>query len=144
MTILVEPSIPEYWRGINARFRLEGSECVDCGQRTFPPRFVCPKCKSTKSISNPFSGRGILRSYTIVHEAPKGLELHIPYIMGLVELEEGPIITAQIVDVNPEELKIGLELDMVFRKISEGGRRGIVRYGFKFGPIKYPPRSSNP
>jgi len=63
--------------------------------------------------------------------------------MGLVELDEGPIITAQIVDVNPEELKIGLELDVVFRKISEGGRRGIVRYGFKFGPIKYPPRSSD-
>ena len=143
MTQLAEPSIPEYWRGITARFLLEGTECLDCGRRTFPPRMVCPECKSTKTLPKRFSGKGTLRSYTVVYEAPKGLELHTPYVMGLVELEEGPKVTAQIVDVNPEDLKLGIELEVVFRKISEVGRRGIVRYGFKFRPLQYPLQNSN-
>jgi len=138
LTILTEPSIPEYWRGINVRFRLEGNECTSCGRRLFPPRNVCPRCKSTSTIPKQFSGKGTLRSYTIVYEAPRGLELHVPYVMGLVKLVEGPTVTAQIVDVDPEALQIGLDLEVVFRKISAGGRRGIVRYGFKFRPLQYP------
>lgn len=137
---MTEPSIPEYWRGIQVRFRLEGNECADCGRKLFPPRSVCPRCKSTKTIPKQFSGRGTLRSYTVVYDAPRGLELHVPYVMGLVRLEEGPTVTAQIVDVDLDALSIGLELEVVFRKISTGGRRGIVRYGFKFRPLQYPIR----
>jgi uncharacterized OB-fold protein len=143
MNNMAEPSIPEYWRGINVRFRLEGTVCTNCTEHIFPPRIVCPKCKSTNMKPKKFSGKGTLRSYTRVYDAPRGFELQVPYVMGLVKLEEGPSVTAQIVDVKPEELKIGLDLEVIFRKISSGRGRGVVQYGFKFRPQKYLLNRSN-
>ena len=143
MKKLAEPSIPEYWRGINARFRLEGVVCTNCSEHIFPPSIVCPNCKATNMEPKKFSGKGKLRSYTRVYDAPRGLELQVPYMMGLVKLDEGPSVTAQIVDVKPDELKIGLDLEVIFRKINSGRGRGIVQYGFKFRPQKYLLNKSN-
>lgn len=65
---------------------------------------------------------------------PRGYEFQVPYIIGIVELGEGVKILSQIVDVFPEEVRVGMPVEMVFRKIREAGVEGIIEYGYKFRP----------
>jgi uncharacterized OB-fold protein len=55
-----------------------------------------------------------------------------PYAVGIIELDEGAKITAQIVDCDVNELNIGDEVEVVFRKIREDGKEGVISYGYKF------------
>ncbi len=80
-----------------------------------------------------FSGRGIVYSYTVVQEAPAGFDDQAPYIMALVKLDEGPLVTAQLTDVSGE-VAIGDSVEMVTRKLTTDGARGIIVYGYKFRP----------
>ena len=57
-----------------------------------------------------------------------------PYCVGIIELKEGAKITAQIVDCKYEDLKIGTEVEAVFRKFYKSGEKGIIHYGTKFIP----------
>lgn len=81
-----------------------------------------------------FSGRGEVYSFTVVYEAPRGFTQFVPYIVALVKLSEGPLITAQLTDVEIEDIYIGLPVEMVTRKLSEDGDRGLISYGYKFRP----------
>jgi uncharacterized protein len=80
-----------------------------------------------------FQGRGEIYSYTVVQEPPEGFEDQSPYVLALVKLEEGPLITAQITDLLPNEtLAIGDPVEMVTRKLTTEGPRGMIIYGYKF------------
>ena len=57
-----------------------------------------------------------------------------PYIVALVKLEEGPMVTAQLTDVDVDQLEIGMEVEMVTRKMSDDGVEGMIIYGYKFRP----------
>lgn len=127
--------IPRYWRLKNQRYRLQGRKCQDCGNLSFPPRLVCQKCKSRKSEPYEFKGRGKLYSHTIIYQAPDRFDPMVPYAVGLIDLEEGVRITAQVTDVLPEDLEIGMDLEMVIRKIYADGEKGPILYGYKFRPI---------
>ena len=54
--------------------------------------------------------------------------------MALVELEEGPVVAAQLTDVEPGEIEIGMPVEMVTRRIQEQGPHGLLVYGYKFRP----------
>lgn len=127
--------IPRYWRLKNQRYRLEGRKCQDCGNLSFPPRIVCSKCKSRNSQTYEFKGKGKLYSYTTIYQAPDRFDPQAPYVVGLVDLEEGERITAQITDALPESIEIGMDLEMVIRQIYEDGKRGPILYGYKFRPV---------
>jgi len=126
--------IPRYWRLKNQRYRMRGKKCKDCGNLSFPPRIVCPKCKSRNYEPYEFAGRGTLYSYTTIYQAPDRFDQMAPYFVGLIDLEEGVRVTAQLTDVTSKELEIGMELEMVIRQIYEDGPRGPVLYGYKFRP----------
>jgi hypothetical protein len=79
-----------------------------------------------------FSGGGELYSYTVVQEPPAGYEHQAPYVVGLVKLDEGPLVTAQITDLDDQPLTIGDRLEMVTRKLTSEGERGMIVYGYKF------------
>jgi len=122
-----------YWRNISQWHRLEGVECKTCGELYFPSRSLCLKCRRQGKLEvRRFSGKGTVYSYTVIHAPPQGFELHKPYIMAIVELDEGPRLTAQIVDCKNEEIKIGSRVESVFRRISEDREGGIIQYGYKF------------
>jgi uncharacterized OB-fold protein len=53
----------------------------------------------------------------------------------LVKLAEGPLITAQLTDVSPDRVEIGMPVEMVTRKVREFGEDGIIVYGYKFRPV---------
>jgi len=66
---------------------------------------------------------------------PQGFEEQKPYTVALVKLDEGPMVTAQLTDVARAEVKIGLRVEMVTRKLREDGDEGQIIYGYKFRPI---------
>jgi hypothetical protein len=78
------------------------------------------------------SGKGEVYSYTIVHQNVLGYKYQKPYVMAIIETPEGPRITGQIVDIDPEEVHIGMKVRAVFRRIAEDGKAGIIQYGYKF------------
>jgi uncharacterized OB-fold protein len=126
--------IPRYWRLKSQRYRLQGRKCLDCGTLSFPPRLVCQNCKSRHSAPFEFQGKGSLYSFTTIYQAPDRFENYVPYLIGLIDLEEGVRITAQLTDVRPEEVHIGMNLEMVIRQIYEDGEQGPILYGYKFRP----------
>ncbi len=134
-------SIARFWRETPRRYNLAGSRCTLCGSVYFPPRPVCPSCpQHRQSIERmvPFqlSGAGEVVTYTVVHEAAEGFEMQVPYVVALVKTDEGPIITGQVVDVTPSEVRIGLRVRATFRKLREEGKAGVIHYGYKFAPVE--------
>ncbi len=127
-------SIPRNWRLQQQRYRLVGEICEKCGSRIFPPRDVCPDCEAPAKTPLVFSGRGEVYSYSTVYNAPRGFEEFAPYTVALVQLEEGPMVTAQLTDVNTEQVRIGMPVEMVTRKVQSGGEEGAIIYGYKFRP----------
>ncbi|RME43255.1 MAG: Zn-ribbon domain-containing OB-fold protein [Chloroflexi bacterium] len=126
--------IARTWRVKKQRYSLKGEVCHHCGSHVFPPRDVCPEC--SKPAYDPFqlSGRGEVYSFTTVYEAPAGFQAQAPYSLALVKLEEGPMLTAQLTDVDPDEVQIGMPVEMVTRKLSTEGEEGLIDYGYKFRP----------
>ncbi|WP_027718210.1 Zn-ribbon domain-containing OB-fold protein [Desulfovirgula thermocuniculi] len=133
-------SIPMYQRAIPQRYRLVGQKCVKCGKVNFPPKAVCKYCLSSAEFAPvKLSGRGTVYSYTVIAGGgapPEFAEIARckgRYPVALVQLEEGPVIIAQLVDVpEEEEIFIGMPVEAVFRKIYE--EEGVIRYGIKFRP----------
>lgn len=128
-------SVPRYWREIPERTRFEGARCTACGNILFPPRMKCPKCGSEALEKYKLPQKGKLMTYTIVRSPPKGFEKMTPYVLGMVKLDDGTIVTVQITDVQPNQVSIGMQVEGVFRKISEDGESGIIEYALKFRPI---------
>ena len=81
-----------------------------------------------------FSGRGEVYSFTIVRDAPAGYEEQAPYVLALIKLDEGPIITAQLTDLSGPPA-IGDRVEMVTRKLTTEGRTGMIVYGYKFRKV---------
>jgi uncharacterized protein len=132
-------SIARFWRETPRRYNLGGSKCTACGTVYFPPRPVCPACTHhrqsiEKMVPFQLSGAGELLSYTLVHEPAEGFEMQVPYVLALVKTDEGPVLTGQVVDVEPTAVKIGLRVHATFRKLREEGAAGVIHYGYKFAP----------
>jgi len=126
--------VARYWRTTKQRYRMEGEVCPKCSGKIFPPRDVCPHCQSEAKTPHEFSGRGEVFSYSTIHNAPHGFEKYAPYTVALVRLAEGPLVTAQLTDVDEQDVYVGMPVDMVTRVLREDGERGMLVYGFKFRP----------
>ena len=124
------------WRSMQERYNLIGSKCKTCGTVYFPARSVCPECRRKGELEDyKLNGKGKVYTYSVVYGAPKDFEKQSPYVIGIVELEEGTKITSQI-DCEPEEVKIGMPVEATFRKIREDGCDGVISYGYKFVPTE--------
>ncbi len=131
-----EQSVPMIWRRIRHRYNLVGRHCRTCDSKYFPPIPLCRKCRRKSDLVDfQFSGLGKIYSYTIIRDAPKGFRDLSPYAIAMVRLDEGPLVLSQIVDTDIEKLKIGLSVHVVFRRIGDAGRTGILRYSYKFKPL---------
>ena len=133
----MDGAVPRYWREIPQRYNLIGNQCGSCNRIFFPPKEACPECRR-KSIGKmndlKLSGKGKIITFTIIHVAPENFENQTPYPISVIELEEGPRITGQIVDCDINNIKIGMKVQSTFRKIQEDGKIGAIYYGYKFKP----------
>lgn len=90
--------------------------------------------RNQKKIASLLGREGKIESYTIVHVPPAGFEVEAPYPVVLVNFGKSKY-TAQLVDYQTKELKIGQKVKAVLRKIKEPDREGIIPYGIKFTPV---------
>ena len=123
-----------YWREIPQRYRLEANRCEPCKITYFPPRLICPQCNKRDLQPTRLAERGKILTYTIIRVPPHQFVDQAPYAVGIVELDDGVKLTAQIVDCDFDELKIGQRVRIEFRKIFHEGESGIICYGYKFVP----------
>ena len=124
--------LPRYHRLTAAYYRLEGRRCRRCGKLQFPARAACAGCSGDALEPYRFSGRGAVFSFAEVAQPPRGFSG--PYLVALVDLEEGVRVTAQLTDVEPDEVHIGMPVEMVTRRLQERGPQGYLVYGYKFRP----------
>ncbi|MGB2894954.1 MAG: Zn-ribbon domain-containing OB-fold protein [Anaerolineales bacterium] len=127
--------ITSHWRIKKQRYALVGEVCPHCAAKIFPPRDICPDCGDEAKDLYQFSGRGKVYSYTTLYNAPAGHEEQAPYTVAMVQLEEGPLVTAQLTDIAEKEPEVGMPVEMVTRKLGSEGDRGILIYGYKFRPV---------
>ncbi len=131
------PTSPRIWRLAERRYRLIGVECLKCGKRFIGHRKVCPNCGSRELKEVELSRTGKIYSYTVIRTPPREREHQGPYILAIVELDDGCRLLAEIVDCSPDEVYIGMPVELVFRKYGEESSSGIIYYGYKFRPIFY-------
>ncbi|MEO8608524.1 MAG: OB-fold domain-containing protein [Chloroflexota bacterium] len=81
-----------------------------------------------------FAGTGEVYSFTTLQETPEGFDDQAPYMLALVKLDEGPLVTAQLTDVD-DPVAIGDRVEMVTRKLTTEGARGMIVYGYKFRKV---------
>lgn len=142
--------IPRHWRLKEQRYNLVGEKCEN-NHHVFPPRDICPDCHGDATTPYTMSGKGEVYSHTTVYEAPAGHEGNIPYVVALVKLDEGPMITAQLTDLTTHietkiidgeeeetrvfDVEIGMPVEMVTKKLKDNkDERGVIVYGYKFRP----------
>ncbi|MGA8070643.1 MAG: Zn-ribbon domain-containing OB-fold protein [Halobacteriota archaeon] len=127
-------NVPRFCREIPSRYNLIGTKCENCDTYYFPPRRVCITCRRKGVIREyQFEGSGKVVTHTTIYSAPENFSKMTPYVLAIVELDEGPKLTAQIV-CDPSEVKIGMRVKSVFRKLGEEGPDGVIYYGTKFIP----------
>ncbi len=127
--------LPRFHRLRKQLYYLEGSACKGCGEKHFPPRAVCPRCQAKDVEAFRLGGRGELYSYSEVYSVPRGYTASVPYAVGLIRLDEGVMVLAQLTDIATKDVKIGMRLEAVTRKLKADGERGYLVYGYKFRPV---------
>lgn len=122
---------PRYHREVPQRYRLEAGKCKGCGKISFPPRLVCPKCKSKNFETVQLSREGKILTFTIIRVGPDKFSKETPYVVAIIELSDGVRLTAQITDCDVNKVEIGSKVKLVFRKIQDEGKSGLHCYGYK-------------
>ena len=118
--------------------KLTGSHCKQCGLLSLPPRLLCQQCRSTDMEPFEFSGKGKLAAFSVIYYGPTFMKNYgygpkNPYVSGIVELEEGPSISAQILGMDmehPESIQIGTPLTVEFIERGENESKKVF-LGFK-------------
>ncbi len=132
---MAEKGVAQAWRRFEVIYNLIGTHCKTCDAYYFPPRLVCPTCRRKAELEEyKYKGLGKIHTFSIVRQAPEDFKRQVPYAVAQVELDEGPRLTAQIVNIDPEDVKIGMRVRVCFRKITQYGEDGIIVYGYKFEP----------
>jgi len=106
-------TIEEFYRFAGER-RLMVARCSKCGELLLPPRPMCTKCLSTDLKWVELGKRGELLTYTVIHVAPTQFQSMVPYVVGVVKLKDGLKLPGMIRGIEPEEIEVGMELEVDF------------------------------
>jgi len=115
----VEPDTATWWASLS-RGVIQVERCRSCDDVHLYPRTFCPRCWSDDVELEPASGRASLYSFSVVHMMdlpPFGAR--VPYVVGIVELEEGPRLMTNIVGVQPTDVAIGMALRLKVRPLTD-------------------------
>lgn len=110
-----------FWEAC-ARHELVLQRCAACDTTVFYPRSVCPACHADRLDWVPVSGLATLYSYTVARRPThRRLADRVPYVIAIVELDEGPRMTSTVVGTDPDRLAVGLRLRVAFEDDPDGG-----------------------
>jgi uncharacterized protein len=108
-----------YWEGL-AQGELRIQRCKNCAKAVFYPRAICPHCYSDQLEWIVASGRGTIYTYTVAHQAFGPFAADVPYVVALVELEEGVRMISRVIDAPRERVTVGAPVMVTFSEIGEG------------------------
>ena len=107
-----DPETRHFWDAVAAG-RLDIQRCRACGQHVFYPRgAVCPHCGGLGLDWVRASGRGTVHSFTVVHRAPPEFVAEAPYVVALVDLEEGPRMMSRLLGVEPAAVVVSMPVEL--------------------------------
>lgn len=114
-----------FWTGGGGGQLLIG-RCESCARWVSPPTADCPHCGGPL-VARPVSGRGAVFTYTVNHQ-PFNPAVPVPYVIAIVELEEQPglLLAANIVDCEPDSVRIGLAVEVRFERQPHEGQDAYV------------------
>jgi len=119
-----------YTREIPHRYRLEAQK-FEGGYVSLANRYICPVTGNKDFEKITLKGTGTILTHTIINIAADQFAKESPFPIAIIETDEGARITAQVVDCNHEDVKIGAKVELVFRKMGEEGESGIINYCYK-------------
>jgi len=120
---IVNADSAPYWEGAR-HDKLLLQRCGDCGALRFFPRYLCTACGSDRTEWAEASGRGTVHSFTIVHRAAfPGFQAITPYVVALIDLEEGPRMMTNIVGDDAHDVMIGDAVTVVFEERGTEGAK---------------------
>ena len=119
------------WRRQKQYYNLTAIKCLKCNTVYYPTKYIC-SCGNCQFDTVQLSGFGTILSFTQITIPPVHLAHTAPYCIGLIQLDEGPKIISQIVDIDFENLKIGIKVKSCFRKYYSTDNKSIINYGIKF------------
>lgn len=133
-----EMTIQNYLEYINNK-KLMGSKCKNCGAVDVPPRKLCIKCNSTDMEWIEVSGKGKIAAFSCIGVGTtfmvnKGYSMKKPYCFSVIKLDEGPMISGQLLGVDeakPDTIKIDTPVKLTFIETELKGEETRVDLGFE-------------
>jgi uncharacterized OB-fold protein len=118
-----------FWDGLRLKeFRVP--KCADCGDYNWIPYPACRSCYSENQEWVAVSGQATVWSFSVVHRGPGAFNDEVPYVVVLAKLVEEPrslIVTGNLIDVDPADVRIGMPIKVVYEEVPE---EDIVLYRF--------------
>jgi len=114
--------------------RLSGLKCNGCGELSAQPRLVCAKCGGQDLEAVELKGGGTIQTFTVNYVAAEGRESEAPYIVAIVELEDGPWVMGNITGLKPEEAT----MDIMGRKVRMEGLAVFAGDRYSAGEVARP------
>ena len=116
-----DPVTKPFWDSLKAH-AIQLQRCPACDRFIYYPRAVCPSCLSAELEWRPVSGRGVVHAFTIPHRHPnRAFGAEVPYVVVLVELEDGVRIMSNLIEVEPtpEAVQVGMPVEIVYDDVTE-------------------------
>ena len=114
----IDEEMRPWWEALQ-RHELYIQKCRDCGYTRYYPRALCTNCQSSKTEWVRCSGRGTIYTFTVTNQnqAP-GFRESLPYVMAYVDLDEGLKMLTNIVDCPPDQVRIGMPVEVVYEDVT--------------------------
>ncbi len=115
--LIIDHESKTFWEGVHDH-KLLLQNCDDCNQYIFYPRIICPHCFSDQLTWQETSGQGKIHSFTVVHKAPPPFQDETPFVVGIIELEEGVRMMSRIIGER-NNIAIDKKVSVVYEQINE-------------------------
>jgi uncharacterized OB-fold protein len=116
---IIDAESEPFWAATKQRLFLI-RHCTTCGRNHFYPRHYCPYCWSEACEWRPASGKGRIYSYTVIHhnDMPPFKDM-LPYIVALIDLDEGVRVTANLIECTPDVVHVGLPVEVIYEHLND-------------------------
>jgi len=108
-----------FWDGLQ-KGKVYATKCKKCGKIYYPPQGDCAPCLSSDVEWVELSKEAVLETYTHALQRPAGFDQYEPYIIAIAKTKEGARVMGWLEEIKPEEVKVGMKLEMSTRKLSDG------------------------
>jgi len=113
------PDTRAFWESCR-NHRLTFQQCTGCGHVRWPAAIICPQCHSASYERVVSCGRGTVFSYVVYHQAlHPAYQDEVPYVVAVVQLEEGPRFLTNIVGCEPDAVACDMPVELLWEDITE-------------------------